>query len=113
MKADPNLQDYQGRTPLNLACKEGVRDLVEILLRHGADPNLRDAWGVCPLYSAVVWTCDDKVSAEAAVGFLQSLVDAGGDSDLPNERGSTCFVIARPDVVPLLEKARRGGGARK
>jgi len=108
LKANPNLQDHQGRTPLNYVCKEGARDIVESLLQHGADPNVRDAWGVTPLYSAVYWTCDDKIAPADAFSFLELLIAAGGDSDIPNERGTLCSDIAWPHVVPSLERARGG-----
>mmetsp|Transcript_13619 Transcript_13619/g.45390 ORF Transcript_13619/g.45390 Transcript_13619/m.45390 type:complete len:308 (-) Transcript_13619:545-1468(-) len=48
-KADLNLKNAFGMTPVMLACLAGDVDVVELLLEHGADPELRDAAGWTPL----------------------------------------------------------------
>lgn len=50
--ANPNFGDYDHRTPLHLACVEGRRDVVHVLLQAGAKTHLRDRWGSTPLDEA-------------------------------------------------------------
>ncbi|XP_014228243.1 ankyrin-1-like [Trichogramma pretiosum] len=42
--------DKKGNTPLSYALKSGVKKVIELLLRNGADPNLADAEGLTPLH---------------------------------------------------------------
>ncbi|XP_014232785.2 ankyrin-1-like [Trichogramma pretiosum] len=42
-------RDIYGKTPLHLATIEGCADLIELLLRKGADPYAVDQYGVTPL----------------------------------------------------------------
>jgi ankyrin repeat protein len=43
--ADPNQfvtsYIFEGETPLHVASGEGYREIVEILIKHGADPSLK------------------------------------------------------------------------
>jgi len=49
---DINKGDYDKRTPLHLASSEGHYDVVECLIKHGANVNVEDRWGGKPLVSA-------------------------------------------------------------
>eukprot|EP00894_Picocystis_sp_ML_P002705 jgi/Pico_ML_1/53222/g3802.t1 len=44
--------DYDRRTLLHLAAAEGKAEIVDMLLRRGADPNARDAWNRTPVEDA-------------------------------------------------------------
>lgn len=41
-----NFRDYDRRTPLHLACADGLPAIAKELLRHGADPAAQDRFGV-------------------------------------------------------------------
>ncbi|KAL7293452.1 hypothetical protein TKK_0013212 [Trichogramma kaykai] len=86
--------------PLHLALEYGLRDMAELLLRHGADANLATAYGLTPLH--VVCRRDHDVlgpivQCEAMV-LLQMLFEISGD-----EKGRALEVDARDnlDRTPL------------
>jgi glutaminase len=51
-KVDANSKDYDGRTPLHLACVEGHLEAVKVLLEFGADPFAKDRFGSTPVSDA-------------------------------------------------------------
>lgn len=51
-RGDFNLPDYDGRTPLHLACCEGHVDTVHYLLKHGASVHVTDRFSHTPLHNA-------------------------------------------------------------
>ncbi|EKX36083.1 hypothetical protein GUITHDRAFT_39974, partial [Guillardia theta CCMP2712] len=53
-RVDPNLGDYDRRTPLHLAAAEGNDRVVELLLSFSAEINIKDRWEGTPLKDAVV-----------------------------------------------------------
>jgi lysophospholipase len=50
---DFNLPDYDGRTPLHLACSEGHLETVKYLLQNGASVHATDRFNHTPLDDAV------------------------------------------------------------
>jgi ankyrin repeat protein len=50
---DPKGSDYDGRTPLHLACEEGHLEVVKYLVSVGADINCQDRWGTTPMRGAL------------------------------------------------------------
>lgn len=62
--ANPNIQDYIGRSPLHYATIEGHIKVVRELLRAGADPNLEENAGWTPIHAAEIgghYTCADLI----------------------------------------------------
>jgi glutaminase len=49
---DLNLADYDGRTPLHLACAEDQHEAVRYLLDQGVASSPKDRWGTTPLSDA-------------------------------------------------------------
>ena len=49
------MSDYDGRTPLHIACCEGHVDVVKYLLDLGAPVHVRDRYGDTPLNDAVTF----------------------------------------------------------
>lgn len=52
-KADPNIADEMGYTPLFWAVKSGNKDLVEQLLKYKADKTKKDSMGMTPFEYAL------------------------------------------------------------
>ncbi|MGE8514630.1 MAG: ankyrin repeat domain-containing protein [Chryseobacterium culicis] len=52
-KADPNIADATGYTPLFWAVKSGNKELIEQLLRYKADKTKKDAMGMTPFEYAL------------------------------------------------------------
>ena len=50
---DFNIPDYDGRTPLHLACSEGHLETVKYLLQNGASVHATDRFNHTPLDDAV------------------------------------------------------------
>lgn len=42
---DVNQQDYDGRTPLHVACDKEDKKMTQLLLHHGADETITDRFG--------------------------------------------------------------------
>jgi ankyrin repeat protein len=88
----------QGRTKLHMACSEGDKDAVELLIRSGADVNLRDNRGATPLWIA---------AQHGRKEIVELLLNKGADINaLDERRRSTPLLIAarsgHADVVKYL-----------
>lgn len=64
---DPNIQDYDKRTALHLACCEGQLEMVKLLIDYGADVNTRDRWNHTPYGEA------KRSEQDEVVEYLESL----------------------------------------
>ena len=78
-----NAQNRHGRTPLHLAVRDGSREKVELLLRHGADVTVKDLCRQTPSEIAVILRQTSLVRAFNNSGINIDL------EDLP--RGYSCF----------------------
>ena len=94
---DINMQNEEdGMTALISASINGKRDIVELLLKAGADPNIKDALGQTAL-----------MGAQGNIDILRLLLlDKGVNPNIQDRRGNTALMIAtvqrNTDVVKLL-----------
>jgi ankyrin repeat protein len=83
-------------TPLKYAVTWDHKDVVELLLEHGADCNRRDNGKQTPLFHV------------ASVAVAKLLLDSGARVDLVDDQGRTCveyhLEYGREDIVDLLVK---------
>jgi ankyrin repeat protein len=84
---DVNGGDSVGNSTLSLEIQERHLEVVEELLRAGADANTANVAGGTPLMTAVAF--DDKGTA-----ILERLLDAGADIDAQNNGGETALMYA-------------------
>lgn len=73
-------------TPLHIAAARGYRELIQTLLRLGADPEARAADGFTPLHSA---------SASGQLGSAVALVEDGADWTVRTALGATPLQLAQ------------------
>lgn len=74
-------------TPLHLACTSpafGTTQVVDVLIRKGADVDTGDRLGNRPLHAIVGGQDGDQTSVATK---MQSIIDAGADPRLENNRG--------------------------
>jgi glutaminase len=75
-----DLADYDGRTPLHLACADNRAETVRYLLIHGVATSPKDRWGVTPLADARKHKRKDIVrlfAERAQISAEAKLVQAG------------------------------------
>ena len=83
--ANPNVFDFNGRTPLMLAASHGHINSCEMLLRAGADLNLATHFGFTPLHFAAMTHSSELVDL---------LLRSGAVVDTRDQRGWTPLVVA-------------------
>ncbi|HEY6510286.1 MAG TPA: ankyrin repeat domain-containing protein, partial [Vicinamibacterales bacterium] len=126
--ADPDLEDPERITPLNMALMNLHFDFAAYMVKAGADVNKWDFFGRSPLYMAAdVSTLPTKGNgamavlpsedAATALDVATLLLDAGADPnlrlkrrppyrDVPQDRGGD--TILAQGATPLLRAARAG-----
>ena len=97
-KADPNLADQNGATPLHSAANRRLPDMVRILLANRAEINVQDREGQTPLMRACLSGPDLSIAS--------LLLDHQADPNLQAQDGDTALHFAvrqrRRDLVELL-----------
>lgn len=85
-KANPNLQDKYGRTPLFLAVETDNAQAIGVLLdKFKADPNLKNNDGNCPILFA---------AQHGNVPLLKALIGKKADLNVIDNNGATPLVLA-------------------
>jgi ankyrin repeat protein len=96
-KADINVKDNDGETPLHRAAASGLGgDLTELLLSNNADVNAKNKEGLTPLHWAT------KNGGTIEIGLLLA---RGADVNARDNNGYTPLHYVgpgRPDVTELL-----------
>lgn len=96
-KADVNMKDGDGRTPLIIMSEGGKTDIVKALLGAGADVNARDKDGFSSLANAALMGYMDTVEV---------LLNAKADVNIKDNNGLTPLFAAiygnSPDIVKIL-----------
>ncbi|XP_076372957.1 protein phosphatase 1 regulatory subunit 12A-like [Tachypleus tridentatus] len=83
-----------GATALHVAAAKGYIKVLSLLIKAGLDLNTQDNDGWTPLHAAAHW--GQKESCEL-------LADNLANMDIQNFVGQTCFDVADPDLVSVLE----------
>ncbi|KAF5589506.1 hypothetical protein FPANT_6288 [Fusarium pseudoanthophilum] len=95
--SNPDTEDSKGCTALHAACasvEEGSTEVVQVLLKHGADPNHKaDVTGFGPIHhlieasrnAAEPWDC---------IGKLETLLKGGAEIDAADTHGRTPIHLA-------------------
>ncbi len=98
-KADVNVPEVDGTTPLHWAVHHGDLDLAQRLIRAGAKVNVKNDYGSTPMAEAAVL---------GRVDLLEALLKAGADVESPNADGQTALMVVartgRVDAARLLVK---------
>ena len=121
LKADVNVQDPEGVTPLLEAILNAHFDFAAMLLEKGANPNIPDSSGMAPLYAAVdmrtpAWERSRPDPKETdtldCVGMMAALLDHGANINAAltgrllqryHAGGSAIYL---PGTTPLIRAAR-------
>lgn len=98
-KADPNIKDRQGRTPM-WGAVENTPEVVKFLLDNGGDINARDTVNATPLLWAAGFGRPETVAL---------LIERKADVKAVDDNGWTALIwaagIGQPQTVELLVKA--------
>jgi ankyrin len=124
-KADVNLADPEGVTPLIVAVNNFHFDVGALLLKKGANPNKWDWWGRTPLYGAVDLNTlphggrPDRISLDqtTSLQMIELLLNAGANANaqlklfppyraLGPDRGADMMLTI--GATPLLRAAKAG-----
>ncbi|XP_027169088.1 potassium channel SKOR-like isoform X2 [Coffea eugenioides] len=87
--ADPNMSDYNDRSPLHVAARKGYEDIAQFLIEKDANVNAKDYFGNTPLLEAVRNEHDEVASL---------LVNAGATLMLDHVGTFLCEAVASREL---------------
>ena len=95
-----NIPDILGRTPLHQAATKGDLEIIEYLIKYGADVNAKTISGETPLMKAISFYQTDAAKL---------LLKFGADPEMQNNvTGQNCLSQAyqskNDDFIPIIEK---------
>ncbi|CAL1263516.1 unnamed protein product [Larinioides sclopetarius] len=96
--ANDRIHPRTGATPLHVAAAKGYVEVMKILVSASVDLNAQDNDGWTPLHAAAHW-CQKEACA--------LLADNLANMDIQTPAGQTCFDVADPEVVKLLEELKK------
>lgn len=104
-KADPNVMDSKGRTPLFHAVTSGSPKALEVLLDHGAQIEWTNQMNVTPLHASVIRGDLDVLKALVKHGALLDKFDTYGETALYDAvaRGNSSIVKYLAEVGADLD----------
>lgn len=86
--------DVFGNTPLGLAVLNGQSEIVEDLIRQGADVNQENRRGQRPITEALISRPASSQTADAKYKIIETLCKAGADINFKNADGETPLQVA-------------------
>ena len=84
-KCSPNINAEIGFTPLHAAVETNNMDIINCLIKHGAELNVKDSRGNTPLLIA---------AKKSYFQPMQSLLKHGADADIQNNEGKTALHVS-------------------
>jgi ankyrin repeat protein len=96
-KANPNVQDRTGKTPVTIAAERGRADVLKALLASGGDANARDQVQGSPLLWASGLGTPETVSLLLGAGANPNIQDVNGMTPLMWAAG-----VGKPETVAML-----------
>jgi hypothetical protein len=94
-KADVNILDGYGGTPLVAAALNGEEECVKVLVEAGANVNQPTLNGHTPLM---------KAALNGHSKCVRMLIVAGADVELKNKEGQDAYFFAKTNTSPVLEQ---------
>ncbi|MCI0617311.1 ankyrin repeat domain-containing protein [bacterium] len=85
----PDSRDAQDRTPLMLAIMERNAEMIDFLLKHGADPNSEDSNHQTPIMYAANFRFGRR-----SLKILKALLDAGAKVNIKDSDGSSPLAVS-------------------